>query len=399
MKRARWGLGFFLSGGMLAGFAMVGLLVVGLVHYYMRAQALVEAEAKAMILLDRTMAIHEYFSVQLKPHLFAITDVYMPKGYFDPVWMSSTHANRQINAYFNARSSADYYYKDAAVNARSPQNEADDFERQFIEELNRNPRLTTRSSVHLWNGQPYFFVLRRGERMDAACLRCHSTPAAAPQRLVELYGPSRSFDRKAGEVISAVSIRIPLAAAYAHADRVAWRLSALLLVLLAALFGLHLLVNRRFVLDPLGRMRDKARQITEDAAHLGDEVVLPQSRELQELAVAFNAMSRDLRDQRDGLEEQVADRTAALRAEIVERQRYQEESEQLIVDLQKALDEVKTLSGLLPICSFCKKIRDDQGYWEQMEAYLRRHSGAQFSHGICPECLRKNYPDFADKER
>lgn len=63
-------------------------------------------------------------------------------------------------------------------------------------------------------------------------------------------------------------------------------------------------------------------------------------------------------------------------------------------DLEKALAEVKTLSGLLPICSNCKKIRDDKGYWNQIEGYIQQHSEAEFSHGICQECAKKYYPDF-----
>ncbi len=64
--------------------------------------------------------------------------------------------------------------------------------------------------------------------------------------------------------------------------------------------------------------------------------------------------------------------------------------------LQKALDEVKTLNGLLPICSFCKKIRDDQGYWNQIESYISKRSRAQFSHSICEECLKKHYPEVLE---
>ena len=63
-------------------------------------------------------------------------------------------------------------------------------------------------------------------------------------------------------------------------------------------------------------------------------------------------------------------------------------------ELKKALAEVKTLSGLLPICSSCKKIRDDGGYWEQIEGYISKRSDAQFSHGICPECAKKIYPEY-----
>lgn len=62
--------------------------------------------------------------------------------------------------------------------------------------------------------------------------------------------------------------------------------------------------------------------------------------------------------------------------------------------LEKALANVKQLSGLLPICSHCKKIRDDQGYWNQIESYLDKHSDAKFSHGICQECLKKHYAEF-----
>ncbi|MCK6627052.1 MAG: response regulator [Anaerolineae bacterium] len=63
-------------------------------------------------------------------------------------------------------------------------------------------------------------------------------------------------------------------------------------------------------------------------------------------------------------------------------------------ELQAALDNVKTLRGLLPICASCKKIRDDEGYWQQVEVYIRDHSEADFTHGLCPDCLLKIYPDF-----
>lgn len=62
--------------------------------------------------------------------------------------------------------------------------------------------------------------------------------------------------------------------------------------------------------------------------------------------------------------------------------------------LRKALHEVKTLSGLLPICSSCKKIRDDTGYWQQIERYISLRSDADFSHSLCPECAEKLYPDI-----
>jgi hypothetical protein len=62
-------------------------------------------------------------------------------------------------------------------------------------------------------------------------------------------------------------------------------------------------------------------------------------------------------------------------------------------ELERALVDIKQLSGMLPICSSCKKIRNDKGYWEAIEAYLRNHSEVQFSHGICPDCAERLYPD------
>jgi hypothetical protein len=69
-----------------------------------------------------------------------------------------------------------------------------------------------------------------------------------------------------------------------------------------------------------------------------------------------------------------------------------------ITELQKALADVNQLSGLLPICAYCKKIRDDKGYWNQIEAYLQKHTEAEFSHGICPDCEKKIYADLAKRK-
>lgn len=80
--------------------------------------------------------------------------------------------------------------------------------------------------------------------------------------------------------------------------------------------------------------------------------------------------------------------------DVTERKRMEEERERLIVELKEALFRVRTLSGLLPICSSCKKIRDDEGRWQPLEDYIRGHSEAEFTHTICPECAKKTYPNY-----
>ncbi len=125
------------------------------------------------------------------------------------------------------------------------------------------------------------------------------------------------------------------------------------------------------------------------------------SDEIGVLIDGFNEMVQEIQTRDLYLEEKVMRRTAELKtandnlvSEMQERLEIEREREKLIADLRAALNEVKTLSGLLPICCSCKKIRNDQGYWLQIETYVQEHSTAEFSHGICPECARKLYPDY-----
>jgi PAS domain S-box-containing protein len=80
--------------------------------------------------------------------------------------------------------------------------------------------------------------------------------------------------------------------------------------------------------------------------------------------------------------------------DITKRKEIEADREKLINKLQDALNKIKTLRGIIPICASCKKIRDDKGYWNQIEIYIRDHSEADFSHGICPECAEKLYPEL-----
>jgi PAS domain S-box-containing protein len=88
---------------------------------------------------------------------------------------------------------------------------------------------------------------------------------------------------------------------------------------------------------------------------------------------------------------------SAVDRDITQHKREEQERLKLIQDLTDALSHVKTLSGLLPICASCKKIRDDGGYWQQVETYIKERSNADFTHGICPECVQRLYPDIGLK--
>lgn len=403
-----------------------------------------------------------------------------------------------------------YYYKESAINARSPENEADDFEKAFLQDLKADPQLKNRSLIRQIADEYYFVTLRRGEVMEESCLRCHNGPENAPQGLIDAYGPDRSFGRRAGELVSAISIRVPLSKAYASADANSRQMSIVLVVSFLFLMLVQFLVSRFFIINPLGLIRRKAVQISECDEHLGEEIPLPLTHDLRGMAQAFNRMSKRLRNHVDNLEKTVAERTSALNTsnqeysslfnkmldgfahhEIicdaagqpidyrflavnpsfeeltglkaenligrtvlevlpgtekhwidtygkvalsgepvnfenysVELDRYflvsayrpaayqfacifqdvtaakkaAAEREKLIDELQKALKEIKTLRGIVPICSYCKKIRDDQGSWSQLEKYVHEHSEAEFSHGICPECYAKEMRKIEEED-
>jgi hypothetical protein len=363
---------------MLLVFLIAGVLLVFAVTHYMRQQALEEAKVRARIIIDRNLATHTYFSHNLKPALFKMTAPYRTKEYFDPTWMSSTYAVRESFKYFKAMETQDYYYKECAINARSPENEADDYEKAFILDLQKNPNLVEKTAVRTLEGKPYFVVLRKGEMLEAACMNCHSNPTNAPADLVRQYGGERSFHRSVGDVVSAVSIRVPLSTAYAETKRISLLISGVLLFALALLYAVQFFINRRLLFGPLNHIRDKVEHISTDERSLGEAIDMSSGRELQDVIAAFNTMSVNLRHSRDHLEENVQERTK---------------------ELQTALDNVKTLRGMLPICASCKKIRNDDGYWSQIEVYVRDHSEAEFSHGLCPDCATKLYAKyFPEKE-
>lgn len=85
-----------------------------------------------------------------------------------------------------------------------------------------------------------------------------------------------------------------------------------------------------------------------------------------------------------------------LKEETDHRKAHERELEKTVEQLRRAISDLKTLSGLLPICSYCKRIRDAKGDWQQVDSYITDHSAAGFSHSICPECLKEHYPEYAD---
>jgi PAS domain S-box-containing protein len=161
--------------------------------------------------------------------------------------------------------------------------------------------------------------------------------------------------------------------------------------------------------EALGKDLREVFKIVNDHTQAPDEN--PVTRALRE-GVVVSVANHTLLVDKGGTETPIDDNAAPIKddqgnvlgailvfSDISKRVQAENRREELIAELQGALAEVKTLTGLLPICASCKRIRDDQGYWQQVEVYIQNHSDVKFSHGICPDCTKILYPElYGDDE-
>jgi PAS domain S-box-containing protein len=159
--------------------------------------------------------------------------------------------------------------------------------------------------------------------------------------------------------------------------------------------------NNRFA-DMLGYSKDEVYHLHawDWDAHLNKEQILELAKTVDDVGHHFETHHR----RKDGslIDVELSNNGTVYRGkklvfcicrDISHRKKVEKEREEIIKELRESLAEIKTLRGILPLCSFCKKVRDDKGYWEQVDIYISKHSEADISHSICPECLKKHYPD------
>jgi hypothetical protein len=129
-----------------------------------------------------------------------------------------------------------------------------------------------------------------------------------------------------------------------------------------------------------------------------ENVVIPKALNVIAAVLIIVIVLRRWFPQEEEERERQLSHVQTLEKEIRERKIAEAERERLITELQRALDEVKSLRGILPICSFCKKVRDDEGYWRQVDEYIQQQTDVDFSHSVCPECIKTQYPDFHPRQ-
>jgi hypothetical protein len=190
------------------------------------------------------------------------------------------------------------------------------------------------------------------------------------------------FGRKALLVVSKMSGKI----IGAGKRTMLYAMISMLILGIVIFFGLRLILQR-VILTPVSKLTHRMIQVGK-TGDLSAQTTTVRPDEIGVLGKEFDGMLERLEEK----DRELVDTNVKLKDEVNERQR-------LINELQQALSDVKTLSGLLPICAHCKKIRDDKGYWNQIEAYIREHSEAKFSHGLCPDCFKHMYPTLYEEKQ
>ncbi|MBE0648060.1 MAG: DUF3365 domain-containing protein [Bacteroidales bacterium] len=295
----------------------IGFVLVS--GYMFRSDAIQEAKEKATLILDKNLSVHDYFTNDLKPKLFdLLIDTINDGSYFEPGWMSSSYAIMHLDNYFQQRNDFGYYYKDATLNARNLRNEADSIELNFLNETIGNREIAVKEGIIELDGSQYYFLLKKGEVMVPACLRCHGMPEKAPKELVEIYGNTRSFNRKVGDVISVVSIRIPIDQAYVRANRNILILSFIISIIAAISILTYVFIQKRLIINPLEALRDQAISISNDNSLLGKPIQIDATKDITDLISSFNLMSVKLYDYHTSLEEKVKEKTIDLEQTIAQ---------------------------------------------------------------------------------
>ncbi|MGC9523332.1 MAG: ATP-binding protein [Anaerolineae bacterium] len=306
---------FFLS--MTVGVAL-------LITWEARRDALREVEVTARLLLEQGRATRAYFTQRVE-------------ATSSPAGLCPIDAARELHTDHGSSSGIPYRYREAVIGAGLPENEANEAERAFLVALGDDVTAAGHSQVQHFDGEPYLVYMSPGATLDASCLRCHE-------------GDTFALEHGEGEVLSVVSLTLPLSEPFAAARRRSTEVFLVALPFIGGFLALSLGVGNRLVCEPLKRLRRAALRIADG----GDPEPLPDpaGRELRALVRAFGVMSASLDEQQRLLSARVAGRTeeldalnAKLRAEVKSRRRVERSLRQSEVRYRGLFEH--SLSGIV----------------------------------------------------
>ncbi|PLY03429.1 MAG: hypothetical protein C0623_01480 [Desulfuromonas sp.] len=323
-----------------------------IISSHTREHAAADAEKMAHLILAQKQAVIKYIADDLRPDLFAtLKKAGVDKPEFDPIWMSASYVNRKMTEYLRDQGYRDYYYKNAAIESRHPDNEADSYEREFIKSVEQESTAEKKMIVEI-DGESYFFHLRKNDSLfSRQCMQCHGEPENAPARLIELYGDKRSFHKKPGALASVLSVKIPVELAQSKAMNDLLPSFFLFASILVVALAVNWIYVKKTVVTPIEILTAKALKISEDESHLGETVDVEASGEVAILSDAFNFMSLSLKVERDNLDDRIREKTA----DLMTANEQLKENEETVRLLMNAKAEAIYSIDLDGNCIFCNQ--------------------------------------------
>ncbi|MCK5604698.1 DUF3365 domain-containing protein [Candidatus Pacearchaeota archaeon] len=350
-------------------------------------------ESKTAIQLQFDLSIRKYIGEKIRPLMYTL----LGPEEFIPEAMSTSYVARSI--FEDVRKEfPDYILKFSSDNPRNPINQAGPEELKLIDFFNKNTR------ENRWTGEVTIDGIRylakfNARRMEDSCQLCHGDSEVAPAKMIEIYGTKGGFNREIGDVLGLDTIAVPVSKINAELQKELYKNFILLSVGLIVFFSAFFVAFKSIVIKPLSFISMHfLKAANQDSYAQIDIIANTGEDEIGHLSQSFNVLADKLRKAHASLEIKVEERTKklhnankTLQLEVQERQKAEQQKEKTIERLEAALVEIKTLRGIIPICAKCHKIRDDEGYWQQVDHYITKHTEAVFSHGMCKQCSDELY--------
>ncbi|MFQ5974291.1 MAG: DUF3365 domain-containing protein [Alphaproteobacteria bacterium] len=266
---------------------LLGLVVSGFVSYsLLQRNARDEVVRDAELMIEAARAIRSYTVDEIRPELqYQLAHTFLPQTV--PAYAATTTLGRLPAEY------SEYVYKEATLNPTNPRDRATDWEADLIREFQRDDELKTLTGVRSTPSGPSLYVARPLRVGNEACLACHSTPSAAPESMLALYGDSNGFGWKLNEIVGAQVVSVPMTVPVANAERAFITFMASLCAVFVVLYVVLNLMLGRMIVSPISQMSRSADEISTG------NFAIPEFQEkgrdeIGRLAVSFNRMRRSL---------------------------------------------------------------------------------------------------------
>lgn len=286
-----------------------------IIYYYLRNQAIKEAEEKTTIIMAYVKSTGDYVRETLRPAIFDALDRFNAKDEFIIEAMSTTYVSMQVMRRFNKEVEG-YVFRRVSDNPMNPKNKADLFHREMLTYFRINPEQKSWGGIVTIDDKEYLYRVHPVV-MDARCLQCHDNPSDAPAQLVRMYGKSGGFGWEPGSVVGLNSVSIALDTAFEQIRRLAKNIFLFWFFSLLVIFIALYFTFRHIVARPINNLSKIFKRIADGEESLGKAIPVIQKDEIGDLTESFNTLASHLLEAQEKLK-----KAAEIEKQLMETEKY-----------------------------------------------------------------------------